>query len=167
MTQRERCARTSHGWHGDGHAFSMATPAASRPPILDAELRRWVLADSTELRVLRALLSDAVGMPVAAGHARDEVVKKILIVVTELATNALKYGLPPTVVRLCRSGQDYVIDVVDHNPATLPEQAQQQRPGFGGLGLVLARALALDVGWYITTTKHVWAPFSASTDDET
>jgi hypothetical protein len=33
-------------------------------------------------------------------------------------------------------------------------------------GLVLAGALALDVGWYVTTnTKHVWARFPAPTAD--
>jgi two-component sensor histidine kinase len=75
----------------------------------------------------------------------------VLIVATELASNALKYGRPPTIVRLCRTGQDYIIDVVDHDPTTQPEHALRRQSASGGWALVLVRALALDVGWYVTT----------------
>ena len=145
----------------------MATSSAPGPPTLGAEIQRWVLDNPTDLRSLRASLLDTItDAPGVAGHAREEVAERMLIVVTELASNALRYGLPPAIVRLCRTGQDYIIDVVDHDPTTQPEPALHRQPASGGWGLVLARALALDVGWYVTTTtKHVWARFPAPTAD--
>jgi anti-sigma regulatory factor (Ser/Thr protein kinase) len=147
----------------------MARFPAPRPPTLGAETCRWVLDNAADLRSLRISLLEAVtAAPARAGPAQHEVTEKMLIVATELATNALKYGLPPTIVRLYRNGQDYIIDVVDHDPTTQPESPEQHRPAAGGWGLTLARALALDVGWYVTTTtKHVWARFPVPTTDET
>jgi hypothetical protein len=147
----------------------MTPTSAPRPPTLGAEVQRWVLDNATELGSLRASLLDAVtAAPGPADHALDEVSEKMLIVATELATNALKYGLPPTIVRLCRNGPDYIIDVVDHDPTTQPANTQHPQPPSGGWGLTLARALALDVGWYVTpTTKHVWARFPAGPIDRT
>ena len=143
----------------------MAIPAASRPCDLDAEIQRWVLDNPAQLRLLRRSLHESLDAA-PTGHALGEVADKMLIVATELAGNALKHGLPPTIVRLCRTGEDYVIDVVDHDPTTQPEDPSEHRPASGGLGLVLARALSLDVGWYATsTTKHVWARFPASGQD--
>ena len=152
-----------HERYENGHTFTMATPYAPRPPTLDAEIQRWDLDNPTQLRSLRAsLLATITDAPGPASHALAEVAEKMLIVATELTGNALKYGRPPTIVRLCRTGQDYIIDVVDHDPTTRPEPALHRQSASGGWGLVLARALALDVGWYVTTTtKHVWARFPA------
>lgn len=143
----------------------MPTDSAPRLPNLGVEVRRWVLDNSTQLSALRAALLESIA-PAAqpTSHELGETAEKMLIVATELATNGLRYGLPPTIVRLCRISQGYVVDVVDHDPATRPEQTRSQShsPASGGLGLVLTRALSIDVGWYrTTTTKHVWARFRA------
>jgi len=143
----------------------MPIDSVPRLPDLGVEVRRWVLDNATQLSTLRAALLESIA-PAAhpTSNEVDEVAEEILIVATELATNGLRYGLPPTIVRLCRIGRGYLIDVVDHDPATRPEhtQSRSQSPASGGLGLVLARALAIDVGWYRTTsTKHVWARFRA------
>ena len=132
---------------------------ASRAPAVDREVRRWALDTPAQLRPLRAALLEAtIGTPPPSGVGPGEAAERMLIVVTELATNALRYGLPPTVVLLYRAGRDYLVDVVDHDPTTEPELVAERRPAVGGLGLGLARSLALDVGWYrTTTTKHVWA----------
>jgi serine/threonine-protein kinase RsbW len=152
-----------HERYENGHTFTMATSSARPPPTLDAEIQRWALENPTDLRSLRAsLLETITDAPGTTGHALAEVAEKMLIVATELASNALKYGRPPTIVRLCRTGQDYIIDVVDHDPTTQPEQELPRQSASGGWGLVLVRALALDVGWYgTTTTKHVWARIPA------
>lgn len=141
---------------GSGHTLTMATPSASRPPDL-AEVQRWVLDNPAQLRLMRGSLLDSIECD---GYVAGDVADRMLIVATELATNALKYGLPPTIVRLCRNDQDFVIDVVDHNPADQPAEPSPNGAASGGLGLKLARAMALDVGWYATATaKHVWARF--------
>ena len=85
---------------------------------------------------------------------------KMVLVATELATNALRHSLPPTVVRLFRVGDEFIIDVAYHDPQILPEYADARPPGAGGLGLRLAREFSLDIGWFVNhRTKHVWAKF--------
>lgn len=147
----------------NGHADGMPMDPAPCAPDFDAEIDRWVLDDATQLGSLRAsMLRSISSAPALDGRELDETAEKMLIVVTELAGNALRHALPPTIVLLRRSGPDFLIDVVDHDPTSSPRDSSQHRygGGGGGLGLVLARALALDVGWYTTaTTKHVWARF--------
>jgi anti-sigma regulatory factor (Ser/Thr protein kinase) len=82
------------------------------------------------------------------------------VVATELATNALRHGLPPTEVRLLRDHDRLIIDVADHDMAAAPVLDEDRPLGAGGLGLQLAREFAVDVGWYLSDlTKHVWAGF--------
>ncbi|MFF5297717.1 ATP-binding protein [Paractinoplanes globisporus] len=120
-----------------------------------AEICRWTLATFGDLRVLRAELRDAV-----AGAAGGDVTDRITVVANELATNALRHGLPPTVVRLMREGDRLIIDVADHDRDGEPRIAVDRPLGAGGLGLQLTRTYAADVGWYSTeVTKHIWASF--------
>jgi len=149
-----------------GHMLGMPTDSAPRLPDLGVEVRRWVLDNATQLAGLRsALLESIAPAPRPPNHELDVVAEKMLIVATELATNGLKYGLPPTIVRLCRIGEDFLIDVVDHDPATRPEHPPRRSNTTGGLGLRLTRTLAFDVGWYRTvTTKHMWARFRVPPD---
>jgi hypothetical protein len=119
-----------------------------------------VLNSPKELRDLRASLHTALtGSPDLAGQL-DDVPEKMILVATELATNALRHGRPPTVVSLFRLGDHFVLDVADHDPEILPEYAEARPPGAGGLGLKLAREFSLDIGWFVTdNTKHIWAKF--------
>jgi serine/threonine-protein kinase RsbW len=137
------------------------SPVPSYPSEQSVEVRRWVLDSPTQLRELRASVHETLtGRPWTADTELADVPEKIMIVATELATNALRHGLPPTIVRLCRSDGRFVLDVADQDPQALPEYADARPPGAGGLGLRLAAELALDVGWYIAdNTKHVWARF--------
>jgi serine/threonine-protein kinase RsbW len=140
----------------------MAEPLeASHPSLPTVEVRRWVLDDPLQLRELRASVHETLtGRPWTAGATLGDVPEKVMIVATELATNALRHGLPPTVVRLCRAGGHYVLDVADQDPTVPPEYAAARPADAGGLGLQLAARLALDIGWYVGDgTKHVWAEF--------
>lgn len=134
----------------------MILHSASVPPG-GVEVGCWRIEDYPQLRTLRADLARAV-----RGHARlsAEVLEMMAVVVTELATNALQHGSPPTVVRLCRTGDQLVLDVEDQHPEEVPELATGRPPGQGGLGLHLVRSFAAGVGWYtVAGTKHVWASF--------
>jgi serine/threonine-protein kinase RsbW len=98
--------------------------------------------------------------PVIADLA--ELLEKVAVVATELATNALRHGLPPTVVRLLRTPDQYVLDVADDQVDAPPEMDITRPFGEGGLGLLFANRLSQETGWYATpTTKHVWATFPA------
>jgi serine/threonine-protein kinase RsbW len=128
------------------------------------ETHRWVLDSPVQLRSLRDNLHQAItGQPLPAGAELDEVPEKVVLVATELATNALRHGLPPTIVRFGRHDRHdrvFVLDVADHSPDVVPHYVDDRPPGAGGLGLRLAHKLALDLGWYIQDdTKHVWAEF--------
>jgi serine/threonine-protein kinase RsbW len=132
----------------------------SRPPA-GPVIHRWVLDNAQQLRDLRAELHTAItGDALSDDEKLGDVAEQMVLVATELATNALRHGRPPSVVTLRRAGDHHVIDIADHDPTVLPEYADARPMGAGGLGLRLARQLALEVGWYVTDdTKHVWAIF--------
>jgi len=132
------------------------------PPDTFAVVRHWVLDSTSELRTLRAEVAAAI-VGRGAGTRLRGVPGAVVLVASELATNALCHGLAPTVVTLCRDGQTYLLDVADQAVQVEPVLAERRLPGEGGFGLYLARRLALDVGWYADgETKHVWATFEPS-----
>ncbi|SCL23428.1 Anti-sigma regulatory factor (Ser/Thr protein kinase) [Micromonospora pallida] len=139
----------------------MGTLRTSPPPPQAVELRCWLLRRPQDLRALRASLHEALtGHDLVDGERLDEVPELVVLVATELATNALRHGLPPTIVTLSASDDYFYLDVADHDLSTLPELTHFQPTGSGGRGLQLALALSLDVGWYATDdSKHIWASF--------
>jgi anti-sigma regulatory factor (Ser/Thr protein kinase) len=104
---------------------------------------------------------------ITTGHAPaqerlDRVPGNMVLVASELASNALQHGRPPTSLTLSTDGQEYLLDVCDSDVHTAPVVAGERPSGAGGFGLVIARRLSQDVGWYTThDTKHVWAIFPA------
>ena len=127
-----------------------------------AELCRWVLGGGTELRTLRASLHQALtdlGLIGDRGGAAD-VADDVVLVATELATNALQHASPPTTVRLLRDETRFIVDVIDHDPDTVPQIVAASLSRSRGRGLYLAHAVAEQVGWGVTgSAKHVWACF--------
>ncbi|MEU4694398.1 ATP-binding protein [Actinoplanes sp. NPDC023714] len=96
----------------------------------------------------------------AGSDDEDDVAERIAVVATELATNALRHGRPPAEVRLLRVGDLLVVDACDHDPEGEPQFDTERPLGQGGLGLLLARTFALEVGWHRDgSSKHVWASF--------
>lgn len=134
----------------------MTSLPASVPYPSAAEICRWTLGSFGDLRVLRSQLREAL-----AGRARaGDVTDRMTVVANELATNALRHGLPPTVVRLLRQSDRLIIDVADRDREAEPRVVEDRPLGAGGLGLQLTRDFAIDVGWYSTeVAKHVWASF--------
>jgi signal transduction histidine kinase len=133
----------------------------SRPPTPSTHVAEWVLDSFAELRLLRASLHEALtGEPLPEGGVLDEIPEKVAVVATELATNALAYTRPPTVVQLSRTEETFILDVTDDDPEVSPEFAENRAAGAGGLGLHLARDLSDGLGWYVDGgVKHVWAQF--------
>jgi anti-sigma regulatory factor (Ser/Thr protein kinase) len=123
------------------------------------EVRRWTLDSFGQLRALRAGLHETLtGEPLPEGGDLDEIPEKMALIASELATNALAHGKPPTVVELRRTEKAFVLDVADEAPNEEPEFAEGRAPGAGGMGLRLAREFSFDLGWYVEgNVKHVWA----------
>ena len=145
-----------------GHALRMSQLAQTLPPNADV-LHTWVLDSTAELKKLRAAINGVLHGPDAATDSPlGDVPERMVLVATELATNAIRHGLTPTEVRLLRTGDTFVLDVADHDPDSIPEPAEASVNDMGGRGLIIARSFSLDVGWYSTpVTKHVWATFTA------
>ncbi|QLQ39065.1 ATP-binding protein [Micromonospora robiginosa] len=134
----------------------------SPPPPQATELERWVLDTPEELRDVRASLRDALNRHgLVQGEDLDEVPHMVLLVATELSSNALRHGRPPTIVTLLATDDRFLLDVADHDVSSVPELTDVRPMESGGRGLFLAQSISLDVGWYATeTTKHIWAAFS-------
>ncbi|MDR7276524.1 two-component sensor histidine kinase [Catenuloplanes atrovinosus] len=119
-----------------------------------------------ELRKLRAGLGEIIAdAPWRDGDALADVPERMVLVASELATNAIRHGQPPTEVRLLRTDAEFVLDVLDHDPDTPPEPSDASTFASGGRGLQIAQRLSLDVGWYTADeSKHVWASFPISAE---
>ncbi|XVV16201.1 ATP-binding protein [Actinoplanes sp. CA-131856] len=122
------------------------------PPVTADEVGRWTVGEPVELRMLRAELRKVDAVP-----ADDT----LLVVATELASNALRHARSQAVVALLRHRDTLIIDVADRDPDGRPAVDARRPKASGGLGLRLAETLALDVGWYPAVGgKHVWARFA-------
>lgn len=141
----------------------------SRPPPHTAELRRWSLVRPDDLRSLRRSLEQVLAdLRPTGDEVLADVFERISLVATELATNALQHGLPPTVVRLLRQDDRFVLDVADHDPHHAPVDTAVSLTNQRGRGLPIARAMSLDLGWYPAgDAKHVWASFAVEPEPTT
>jgi anti-sigma regulatory factor (Ser/Thr protein kinase) len=128
----------------------------------------WTVRSVAELSAVRAALSSRLPCDCTALHAGSDEsavmtgVQRIVLVASELVTNALRHADGPATVRLLCDGRSALLDVVDHSPDAPPVVATDRPPGEGGFGLHLARRAAHTVGWYRTARgeKHVWARFT-------
>lgn len=119
-------------------------------------MQTWHLTSTRDLAGLRAdvarELSDGRGGP------SDESVDGLVLVSSELATNALRHGGGSATVHLGTDGPTYLLEVVDQAPESPPRVAVDRDSGDGGFGLVLAQGVARDVGWFRTeSSKCVWS----------
>ncbi|SDR84020.1 ATP-binding protein [Paraoerskovia marina] len=117
--------------------------------------RSWTISRVEDLGRLRRGLHRAL-----AGCCTSESIDHLVLVANELATNALRHGSTPAIVRLMSNENEYLLEVIDRAVDAHPVVAGPRPAGQGGFGLLLARRLAEDVGFYTTPfAKHVWARF--------
>ncbi|HWK92751.1 MAG TPA: ATP-binding protein [Luteimicrobium sp.] len=140
----------------DGTAVAEARPAAGFETV-----RTWDLHSSSELSTLRAQLMAAL---TSEGHQQgtdlDDVPNRLVLIASELATNAIEHGLPPTTVTLSRSATEFLLEVADHDLGQPPVFATGRGFGEGGIGMRLTQRLSAAMGWYQDgLAKTVWATF--------
>ena len=120
-----------------------------------------MLDSFAELHELRTELQDALTAQadqVTAAQPLSTLAQHLVLVASELATNAIRHGRPPTIVELHQHEARFLLTVADHDLSSEPRLAGDRPPGQGGFGLQIARRLSADVAWYRTeTTKVVWA----------
>jgi serine/threonine-protein kinase RsbW len=131
----------------------------ARPPADKWLLGQWTLDSFAGLRILRVSVRQAVAeQPIPHSGLREEIARRLAIVATELAANAMAHTGPPTTVRLFRTATTHILEVADNDPWLVPRLTEQRFARAGGLGLQMARKLSLDMGWFTDAgTKYVWA----------
>ena len=136
----------------------MEAPRSAIMPAQAAELKRWTLQGGDELRSLRSDLDLEV---LGAELAGDQVRERMILVATELASNALRHGAPPVMVQLLRATGCLIVSVSDAEVERIPRSAGSGGMVAGGRGLLIAHSLSDDLCWYVDgPTKHVWASFT-------
>ncbi|PRZ09573.1 anti-sigma regulatory factor (Ser/Thr protein kinase) [Isoptericola sp. CG 20/1183] len=130
------------------------------------EVAAWTVRDLDHVSDVRAGLQETlVALTAAAGAdppggAGGPALDRIVLVASELVTNAVRYGSQPVTLRLLQHGATLAVDVVDHRP-DLPPVPGTGGSGEGGLGLLLAARAAAGIGWFRSQgAKHVWAQFA-------
>ena len=132
---------------------------ATRPPATYVPVRRWVVEHASELRLLRQDLRDQL---LASTHdGTSGTIDSVVLVTSELATNALAHGHSAAQVQLLLDDRSALVIVSDTDATHAPFVAQGREPGEGGFGLQIAQRLSVDVGWWSDASgKHVWAAFA-------
>lgn len=88
----------------------------------------------------------------------DDMVDDVLLVVSELITNAIRYGKHPIELRLRISDEHARVEVYDSNTADLPTQKDATEEDFTGRGMPIVDALTAKWGVAVATGKKmVWA----------
>lgn len=130
----------------------------ARAPHGFREVRSWPLLELEELALIRDDLCAT--LPGRERSRLEDVPESVVLVASELATNALSYAGQPAVVRLSERDGEYLLEVADRAPDRPRDPVGGGPSGQGGFGLLLAARLADEVGWYRTAAaKHVWARF--------
>lgn len=135
---------------------------SSTPPSHYTSVRDWTLTGFIELATLRRELREAIqSVERLDRDTLADVPESMILVASELSTNAIKHGRPPVLVHLRSGDSRFLLEVVDHDPHTAPQFSGNRALGAGGFGLQIARQVGQEVGWYTTdATKHIWVTFA-------
>jgi anti-sigma regulatory factor (Ser/Thr protein kinase) len=90
--------------------------------------------------------------------ADADLVDQVVLVLDEMASNALRHGGGGVAAAVRLTEDAYLIEVSDQAVSSPPTPAVGRDPSEGGLGLYLIAELAARHGWYVSNGhKHVWA----------
>jgi anti-sigma regulatory factor (Ser/Thr protein kinase) len=125
---------------------------------------RYELRSVAELSRLRARVRSALTGRTTVVHPElEQWSERFVLIVDELASNALRHGGPPVAAALHRDHGEWLISVDDSSPRMPPIPAQGRDPGLGGFGLYLVADLSSRHGWCPEGgAKTVWAAIRAA-----
>jgi len=93
----------------------------------------------------------------------EDVVERAILVIDELASNALRHGAPPSTLHIADEDVQWVVVVTDGAPDRPPTPARERPAGQGGYGLyVIADLTAAHGVHYEPDRKMVWASIGKS-----
>lgn len=150
---------------GNGNEKAVGVAFWQTAPVPDGFTQVWrhELRSIAELSRLRARVRAALtGRSTVAHPEREHWSERMVLIVDELASNALRHGGAPVAAALHRDGNQWLIAVDDSSPRMPPMPAQGRDPGLGGFGLYLVADLSADHGWCPEdAAKTVWAVIQA------
>lgn len=112
--------------------------------------------DQPDLAAMRAWVSTTLS------DLPEDVRLDVLLVCTELASNAYEHAIGPRAVRVQRHADFVRVEVDDHTPAELPQLGQSRLGNSRGRGLTLIAALSRCWGTReMVGGKTVWAEIGA------
>ena len=134
-------------------------------PVPDGFTQVWrcELRSVAELSRLRARVRTALTGRTTVVHPEvEQWSERMVLIVDELASNALRHGGAPVAAALHRADHQWLISVDDASPRMPPTPAKGRDPGLGGFGLYLVADLASRHGWCPEEgAKTVWAVIQA------
>jgi two-component sensor histidine kinase len=124
-----------------------------------AEIWHQELHSLSELVHLRSRLrAELTGSATVVDPKREHWSERMVLVVDELASNALRHGAAPAGATLSRSGEEWMIAITDSAGGIPPRPAEGRDPGRGGFGLYLVADLSQRHGWCtLGDRKVLWA----------
>ncbi|MDE9367798.1 SpoIIE family protein phosphatase [Luteipulveratus sp. YIM 133132] len=139
MTSNDRAVAADH--HGERDLVHAPLPMDASAPRIARQLVREVLA---------------------AEHVPEDVLADAALVVSELASNAVRHGTGPVELTVHRADADHVSLMVRDGAPTQPVAQEPHPDGSGGRGLTLVSAISSRWGCYSHGTgKVVWCLLNA------
>ncbi len=118
----------------------------------------WQLTALHQLSAVRRDVRALLTAGAVADEDGGEAVDRAVLVIDELASNALRHGALPAVLELCDQGGTWLVVATDSAPDRVPAPAGERPAGQGGYGLHVVADGALARGTAVEPpVKHVWA----------
>ncbi len=156
--QGGRAGQVSAAVDADRTTWRQLSPGPGSAPgaVLELTSLRRLGAVRRDVRAFltASLLSDGV----VDEDVLDEVVERSILVIDELASNALRHGAPPACLDLRDAGDHGLVVATDSAPQALPAPAVGRPAGAGGYGLYVIADLSSAHGVEVDgDRKRVWA----------